>query len=477
PTMRATLSRPISAPILMPGTQHQPTIPAALGPSINNSIIHITSPSSSGGSTSGHFSHIRVTTTDTSTYLPIHQVIPDLYDQHYEQQPSPSQQQQHRPSTGVQSGLGRFASLRNTKRLTSENGTLRVKITELERYLSGLKEELLLAHCTIRAKNLEVRQGQERKAVEIHELGQHIQRCEYDLHAKTAECEALQNKLAHQTREQVTKLKHISMLETEIMDFRRMSGMSGNGGAQARNSLVVASSTPGNSSRHGALFANSRSSSELSESARSSTLLLQYGSAQEEAQEQIRQLKEDNTRKDEQIRDLQEKTRNVKQRASVDKHRVYGSDSSVGFDSTSDLGVPAPSLSASSVNSVGYDFSLEHPKLIARYQALRMQHAQASVCLDVLESENQQLKVQLLDIGSPLPPPVSTPLSLPSKHPSDQRVETESSIVDQDLKTSSSPSTPPVSVPSLKRKSSLRYAGEGQKPLNIAPIASSCSSS
>ncbi|CAO3571800.1 unnamed protein product [Mortierella alpina] len=454
--MRATLSRPISAPILMPGTQHQPTIPAALGPAINNSIIHITGPSSNDGSSRGHFSHIRVTTTDTNTYLPIHQAIPDLYNQHPEQQPSLSQQQQYQRSTGVQSGLGRFASLGNTKRLTSENGTLRAKIAELERYLSGLKEELLLAHCTIHAKNLEVRQGQERKAVEIHELGQHIQRCEYDLHAKSAECEALQNKLAYQTREQVTKLRHISMLETEIMDFRRMSGMSGNGGVQGRNSLVVASGTPGNSSRHGAALTNSRNSSALSESARSSTLLLQYGNAQEEVQEQIRRLKEDNARKDEQIRDLQEKMRHIQQSASLDKHRVYGSDSSVGFDSTSDLGVPAPSLSASSVNSVGYDFSLEHPKLIARYQALRMQHAQASVCLDVLESENQQLKVQLLDIGSSFPPSVSTALSQSSKHPADPRVETESSCVDQNLKTSSSPSTPPVSVPSLNRKSSLR---------------------
>ncbi|KAF9935086.1 hypothetical protein BGZ67_003594 [Mortierella alpina] len=457
----------------MPGTQHQPTIPSALGPTINNSIIHITGANSDGGSTGGHFCHTRVTTTGANSYLPIHQAIPDLYNQHHEQQQQKQQrQQQHRPSTGVQSGLGRFASIGNTKRLTSENGTLRAKITELERYLSGLKEELLLAHCTIRAKNLEVRQGQERKAVEIHELGQHIQRCEYDLHAKTAECEALQNKLAYQTKEQVTKLKHISMLETEIMDFRRMSGMSGNGGVHGRNSLVVGSGTPGISSRHGALLRSSRNSCELSDSARSSTLLLQYGNAQEEAQEQIRQLKEDNARKDEQIRDLQEKM-GIIQRASVEKHRVYGSDSSVGFDSTSDVGVPAPSLSASSVNSVGYDFSLEHPKLIARYQALRMQHAQASVCLDVLESENQQLKVQLLNISAPFPPSVSTPPSKLPKHHADPRVETESSIVENNLKTSLSPSTPPVSVPSLNRKSSLRYTGDGQKPFNTVTLASS----
>ncbi|KAF9283279.1 hypothetical protein BGZ68_005464 [Mortierella alpina] len=466
--MRATLSRPISAPILMPGTQHQPTIPAALGPTINNSIIHITGANHDGSSTSGHFSHTRVSTISTTganTYLPLHQAIPDLYNQHHDQQ-----QPQHRHSTGVQSGLGRFASIGNTKRLTNENATLRSKITELERYLSGLKEELLLAHCTIRAKNLEVKQGQERKALEIHELGQHIQRCEYDLHAKTAECEALQNKLAYQTKEQVTKLKHISMLETEIMDFRRMSGMSGNVGVHGRNSLAVTSSTPGISSRQGALFRNSCNSSELSESARSSALLLQYGNAQEEAQEQIRQLKEDNARKDEQIRVLQEQMGKV-QRASVEKHRVYGSDSSVGFDSTSDLGVAAPSLSATSVNSVGYDVSSEHPKLIARYQALRMQHAQASVCLDVLESENQQLKVQLLNISAPLSSSVSTsPPQLP-KHRLGPGVEEKPLTVDDDPKTTSPLSALSASVPSLNRKSSLRYTGDGQKPLN--PLTSS----
>ncbi|KAF9956346.1 hypothetical protein BGZ72_002825 [Mortierella alpina] len=418
----------------MPGTQHQPTIPAALSPTINNSIIHITDASSDGGSNSGHFTHTRITTTGAGTYLPIHQAIPDL--------------------------------------LTSENGTLRAKVTELERYLAGLKEELLLAHCTIRAKSLEVKQGQERKAVEIHELGQHIQRCEYDLHAKTAECEALQNKLAYQTREQVTKLKHISMLETEIMDFRRMSGMSGNGGIHARNSVVVASGTPGISSRYGAHLRNSRNSSELSESARSSSLLLQDGHTPEDAQEQIRQLKEDNERKDEQIRVLQEKMGTI-QRASVEKHRVYGSDSSVGFDSTSDLGVPTPSLSGSSVNSVGYDFSLEHPKLIARYQALRMQHAQAAVCLDVLESENQNLKVQLLNISTSLPPSASTPPSQLSKHHAVPGAATESLIMDNDPRTSPSPSAPPASVPSLNRKSSLRYTGDSQKPLHTTTPASS----
>lgn len=72
------------------------------------------------------------------------------------------------------------------------------------------------------------------------------------------------------------------------------------------------------------------------------------------------------------------------------------SPSSVGSDS--DLLVA--NTSTATVNSVGYNFTVEHPKLLAKFQALRMQHAQASEYVDSLESENRDLKVQLLDVSA-----------------------------------------------------------------------------
>lgn len=50
------------------------------------------------------------------------------------------------------------------------------------------------------------------------------------------------------------------------------------------------------------------------------------------------------------------------------------------------------------VNSASYDLAQEHSKLLAKYQALRMQHAQASVHVEELEIEIRELKVQGLDV-------------------------------------------------------------------------------
>ncbi|KAF9190097.1 hypothetical protein BGZ50_000446 [Haplosporangium sp. Z 11] len=285
----------------------------------------------------------------------------------------------------------------NTKKLKAENLTFRSKITELERYLTGLKEELILAHRQIRAKTQEAELSEERKAVEIHELGQHIQRCESDLLAKTAECEALQSKLQYQTREQVSKLRQIDMLESEIMDFRRMSNMS------SRHSC-----NDGGPVAFGA-FRFSRISSDMSESVRSSTLV-QDSTVNEEAQAQIRQLKDENVWKDKQIQELMERIEMLGAptspqagvaQSSNHARDVSASDFNMGFSTVSALeDSSAGSTIASSVNSVGYDLSFEHTKLIARYQALRMQHALASEYLDTLESENRDLRAQTLSVGT-----------------------------------------------------------------------------
>ncbi|KAF9972456.1 hypothetical protein BGZ65_009816 [Modicella reniformis] len=155
------------------------------------------------------------------------------------------------------SGLRRLPTLGNIKRLTNETQQQRAKIQELERYLWGLKEALILAREQVHAKDLEAKQAEERKRVEIHELGQYIQRCDATLSAKTIECDSLKNQLHHQSKEQVSKLKHIRMLESEIRDFRRMSSMS--------------TGTHTGPCGTGGAVTNNRDSTDLTESIRSST--------------------------------------------------------------------------------------------------------------------------------------------------------------------------------------------------------------
>ncbi|KAG0080329.1 hypothetical protein BGZ92_000686 [Podila epicladia] len=432
---------PISAPILVPGTQRQPTTPS-LGSS----------------------------NTSTSTTIIV---------------------------TNEQGGsLRRFPTIGNTKKLSLENLTLRSKIAELERYLTGLKEELILAHRQIHSKNLEAKISQERKAVEIHELGQHIQRCEFDLLAKTAECEALQNKLMYQTKEQVTKLKHIHMLENEIMDYKRMSVTSG-GAASTISTATASNRIMSRHSRNSAdLTTTIGTNNNLSiNSVRSSTVL--------EADSMIKQLKEDNARKEDQIKELTERLEKLEklgleraqgqeggdkaQEVNEEKHQntISGSSSNASFNTASTTAQQSQQQqrisTSSSVNSVGYDVSVEHPKLLAKFQALRMSHAQASEYVDSLENENRELKVQLLEVTpAPLslsditdcssviaPTPVKsistvllTPLDTDSAtkddHPSIPSIPSPASS------NSSSASPSLAAAPALTPKSSLRYNRDGQ---------------
>ncbi|KAG0032654.1 hypothetical protein BGZ81_010379 [Podila clonocystis] len=388
--------------------------------------------------------------------------------------------------------MRRFPSIGNTKKLSLENLTLRSKIAELERYLTGLKEELILAHRQIHSKNLEAKISQERKAVEIHELGQHIQRCEFDLLAKTAECETLQNKLAYQTKEQVTKLKHIHMLENEIMDYKRMSVMSG-GAASTVSTATGSNRIRSRLSRNSADLTTTAGTNNNNNvnSVRSSTVL--------EADSMIRQLKEDNTRKDDQIKELTERLEKLEklelertQGQEEDKAQVVdekknqyiisGRNSNAGFNTASTTGqqpIQKQQLSmVSSVNSVGYDVSLEHPKLLAKYQALRMSHAQASEYVDSLESENRELKVQLLEV-SPAPwsssdvtasssvmaptPAKSISTAMLTPLDTDSALKDVHSSIPSPASTNlSSVSPSSVTAPVLTRKSSLRYSRDEQ---------------
>lgn len=287
------------------------------------------------------------------------------------------------------------------------------------------------------------------------------------------------------------------MLENEIMDYKRMSVMSGGAASTA--------STATGSSR--IMSCHSRNSTDLTTttgtnnnhnnaSVRSSTVL--------EADSMIKQLKEDNASKEDQIKELTERLERLEklglERAQKQEEDDKGKDdeerhqsmtsvsnSNTSFNTASTTGQhqhqqpqqQQQQLStSSSVNSVGYDASIEHPKLLAKYQALRMSHAQASEYVDNLESENRELKVQLLEVtpaslylpsdvtASPsmiAPAPVKT-ISTALLTPLDMDAATKdnSSSIPSPASTQPSASPSSVTAPVLTRKSSLRYNRDEQ---------------
>ncbi|KAF9932876.1 hypothetical protein BGZ75_009540 [Mortierella antarctica] len=490
-----SMLQPISAPIPVPGTQQEPTTPPVIViPASSSSLSSLSSSTSDVGATSptqvsGGSSPIHgVASSPTAGGTPrtsmtssrIVSVGPNSNNTHnarelgglsptsssisssnnghgvhhghghYHHPPPPHHAPHHPHHNGhhnnPNSGLRRFPSIGNTKKLSVENSTLRAKIMELERYLTGLKEELILAHRQVHAQKLEMRIAEERKAVEMHELGQHIQRCEFELGAKVVECEGLQAKLDEAVKGQEEKTKKMEVLEAEIKEARMM--MMINRTPQAATASEV---SPGD------------------------TEDLQRAEDSNE-DDKVKALQDENSRKDVQIQELlvkvdhlgtemlkleREKARlerpttpipgNFEEEddlaagapGSMERNASCSSSSSATLNSlvpitaeaiiaattpcgtTSQHGVTlvvsgsgsSTSLSTTSstvlsdgqkhqqhpssfVNSVGYDLSMEHSKLLAKFQALRMQHAQASEYLDSLETENQDLKVQLLDVAA-----------------------------------------------------------------------------
>ncbi|KAF9319910.1 hypothetical protein BG003_007755 [Podila horticola] len=432
------IMQPISAPIPVPGTQQAPTTPSSNGTNSSNSsdiqdgaVAGITTTTSSS-STNNTGSHGR--TSSSSARVATH----------------------HSQGNANNASLSRFPSIGNTKKLTLENQTLRAKIAELERYLTGLKEELILANRQIHARNLELKLAQERKSEELHDMAQQLQRTEFDLVARAAEVETLQNQLQHQAKEQMSKIKHIDMLETEIQDYRRMSVTSGTGAPSVASVAVPVASV--SSIIRAALIAV-----EGSESTERDVEPLELDEVREGGEDiknpaeegvdtkiltsaALEVLRGENARKDEQIQELvakldqltaslsnpeQGKTHAAENTSteqgdsskiaasSSSSGSVSGSDSNQSFNSAASRQTSLTNISqiqntsSGAINSVGYDVSVEHPKLLARYQALRAQHAQASEYVDTLESENRDLKIQLLDVGSldlmSGPPPVMVP--------------------------------------------------------------------
>ncbi|KAG0332510.1 hypothetical protein BG004_001216 [Podila humilis] len=485
--------QPISAPIPVPGTQQAPTTPSngtgsGCSSDIQESVIAsgiITSSSASTNNNNnynGGGGHGR--SSSSSARVATHQ--------HHHH---------HSNATGGGGGgsinnnnntsLSRFPSIGNTKKLSLENQTLRAKIAELERYLTGLKEELILANRQIHARNLENKLLQERKDEEIHDLTQQLQRAEFELAARTAEMDTLQNQLQHQAKEQMSKIRHIDMLETQIQDYKRISVNSGTGSSSSvippvtsvvspptTTATTVVAATTTATAATAAAAAGSESVESIIRAALGSSADADAdktsvddgggseqrpsASSHEENQKEdadiinaeLESLKDESARKDEQIEQLkikleqlivnhsnleQENKRlavgdssknnnnNTTEAVEASSFSVSGSESNQSFFSS---GVATSSVQTSftslnhgqlhhhlpvttgtstnnsgvamvkAVNSVGYDISVEHPKLLVRYQALRLQHAQASEYVDSLESENRDLKIQLLDVSS-----------------------------------------------------------------------------
>ncbi|KAF9160935.1 hypothetical protein DFQ26_005046 [Actinomortierella ambigua] len=522
----------ISAPIPVPGTQQEPTTPsaAALCAVGSTTIIHISSnggghhdstmptttttvssmtagkatlsngassvgSNGSGVSGGGHVSHS--TSANSSTVVSTSRAAGTSASQGGQQGNNHNNNHNsNHHSQQQQQGLRRFTSI-GSKRLSNENLTLRAKVAELERYLTGLKEELILAHRQIHAKAQQSKAQEERKSLEIHELGQHIQRCEFDLLAKTAECETLQRKLQYQTKDHMTKLKQIDMLETEIMDFRRISlsgpskpmgsggGGPGGGGGQpgVTASLTSPSSSPsvgpGNLAipgSGGTSVGDETSGDDGLESVRSSACLEAHraSSLYEGTHEQLRLLKDESLRKDKTVEELMDKIDRLsakvlkleREKAQLEQqqqqqqpgrhkegdkkenlgeqpatfarlmapittedmmsttmpgyspHDLSALDTSVATLSGSAMEggfISGPTSAGSlrlapsrlmvttaatlSVNSVGYDWAAEHPKLLSKYQALQRNYVEVMEYLQMIENENKELKVQILDVG------------------------------------------------------------------------------
>ncbi|KAK5815120.1 hypothetical protein F5H01DRAFT_345017 [Linnemannia elongata] len=455
-----TMMQPISGPIPVPGTQREPTTPPVsdIGALLSNAT------SSSGSSTptnavsprtsvigksqtvNHHHSHQRDSSVNSTPSTAAHNQTHHNTHQHHHQQQQHHPHDHHRHiNNNVNSGLRRFPSIGNTTKLNIENSTLRAKIIELERYLTGLKEELILAHRQVHAQRAEIKSEKEAKEGEIVELRERVLEVEREVRVRTEECDELRAQL------QAAKIQEDA---TEKEAKEKKDGEE----AVLEEKATKEDQTP---------------PAEAVATAEAPTTTTAESSSNVDP-DRIKALEEENARKDAQIKELLEKVDRLgtevlnlerdkarlerpltpepvpapkaetaavvapvpksatlesivpitaaaiiaattPQSASVPTGttcRAAGgmtestsnnslkssSTSPSSVESDSDLNALQTAPIAGTVNSVGYDFAVEHPKLLAKFQALRMQHAQASEYVDSLESENRDLKVQLLDV-------------------------------------------------------------------------------
>ncbi|KAK3808429.1 MAG: hypothetical protein J3Q66DRAFT_405748 [Benniella sp.] len=374
--------QPISAPILVPGTQQEPTVP----------IIHLDnhtngSDTSSTSSGSGH-----------DVAAPALARI-SLSGGNYHRQKGNINQHHHYNAHNPNSSLRRLSSIGNTKKLTIENTALKAKVVELERYLT------------------------ERK-VELSELNQHIQKCEFELGSKILECEDLKAKLGQgKELEQGLSIQGAS-------DEQRDKG-----GKEESESGDIDKDSKGKVLQE----ENARKDVQIAELLEKVDRLGTQVLILEREKARFRQpptppaegtpgdvtsavassIKTAATLKDvipitaeavivtttphSPIRNLAAGSPGGHVSASGSHTRLNTDNSSwsaTQIDQDHDNFSQDEEYTSTAVNSASYDLAQEHSKLLTKYQALRMQHAQASVYVEELENEIRELKVQGLDVNS-----------------------------------------------------------------------------
>ncbi|KAG0290960.1 hypothetical protein BGZ96_005613 [Linnemannia gamsii] len=440
--------QPISGPIPVPGTQREPTTPpvsdigALTSASGSSTPTNAVSPRSSViGKSNTAITHNPYQRESSANSTPTSAAAQNQnhHNTHLDH---------HRHNTNnANSGLRRFPSIGNTTKLNIENSALRAKIVELERYLTGLKEELILAHRQIHGQRAEIKNEKEHLSSEVDGLKQRIEDCEKELKIRTEECDGLRAQLQDTTEREKKEGKQVEGVVSEKVKAAKGKGEQ----APAPTPPTAAAATE-------AITATATT-------VKSSSVDL----------DRIKALEDESARKDAQIKQLLEKVDRLGTEVlnlERDKARLQGplpepvpatksaavaissaplptsatlesivpitaaaiiaattsqstspvsasttctdyvtgltestSNNSLKSSSTSPSSVGSDSdllvtnTSTATINSVGYNFAVEHPKLLAKFQALRMQHAQASEYVDSLESENRDLKVQLLDVS------------------------------------------------------------------------------
>jgi len=357
---------------------------------------------------------------------------------------SPSNHHHNAKESNGSSGLGRFPSL-GSKKLSKENLTFRAKITELERYLTGLKEELILANRQIHGQRLEIKNLIENHEKNLEDLKQVVQTCEFEMGVKVLECQDWKTKVGEKEKEVEEKAKRIEELVQEIQASRAVS-----------TELVVQAAVISVGASKANVVSARDNNKEESRPRRAHSPVnrvvdfMRRSEDDDRKEEKVQALEEENARKEEQILGLMQKVNRLgsevssleRERAQWQSNNVLAASSSstspgtsasvttpqgvvmVVPSSSSDASIRTGSSATSAstdassvvpspqdqyqqqqqqggllVNSVGYDVSAEHQKLLTKFRALSMQHAQASEYVDSLESENRDLKVQLLDVG------------------------------------------------------------------------------
>ncbi|KAF9175666.1 hypothetical protein BGX20_002269 [Mortierella sp. AD010] len=354
----------ISAPIIVPGTQQEPTVPFISSPVTGN---------------------IPTVTNNHRASLPITRV-----SMHNGGSASPSG-----PGLGnnTNSGLGRFPSIGNTKKLSVENMTLKAKVTELERYVAGMKGELMLFTRKSHTLQSEIKEAEDLHATETRKLEEHINRCEFELGSKVIECEALNDQLIEKER------AHQQLLQLlQEQEQKRAQQEQQNKQRDEKIKALMEENTRKDALINELLKKVGQLGTELLNIEREKAHLERDPSptpADTTMAEATPSASTHNLTIQTQAEELSDSQSDSSFNASTSTSPTTTQSENEECDLTH-----GDSTATTLMNSVGYDVSLEHPKLLAKFQALRIQHAQTSEYLELLENENKELKVQLLDVDN-----------------------------------------------------------------------------